>query len=324
MKQDEIIKEGKRVVEIEAREVSKLEERIDENFAKAVEILFECKGRVVLTGMGKSGIIAKKIAATMASTGTPAFFLHPAEGVHGDLGMLTRGDVVIAISNSGKTKEILDIIPVVKRLGLKLIALTGNRNSELAKKSDVVLDVSVTQEACPLGLAPTSSTTVALVMGDALAMALLKKKGFKRDDFALVHPAGSLGKRLTLKVEDLMHEDEEIPAVKEDTLMKDVVIEISSKRLGMTVVVDEDFKLKGIITDGDLRRFIEKFGKAMFDAKAKELMTKDPKVIKRDSLAVEALNLMEKYSITSLVVTDENNKVEGVIHLHDILKAGVV
>ncbi len=324
MKQDEIIKEGKRVVEIEAKEVSKLEERIDENFAKAVEILFECKGRVVLTGMGKSGIIAKKIAATMASTGTPAFFLHPAEGVHGDLGMLTRGDVVIAISNSGKTKEILDIIPVVKRLGLKLIALTGNKNSELAKKSDVVLDVSVTQEACPLGLAPTSSTTVALVMGDALAMALLKKKGFKRDDFALVHPAGSLGKRLTLKVEDLMHEDEEIPAVKEDTLMKDVVIEISSKRLGMTVVVDEDFKLKGIITDGDLRRFIEKFGKAMFDAKAKELMTKDPKVIKRDSLAVEALNLMEKYSITSLVVTDENNKVEGVIHLHDILKAGVV
>ncbi len=324
MKQDEIIKEGKRVVEIEAKEVSKLEERIDENFAKAVEILFECKGRVVLTGMGKSGIIAKKIAATMASTGTPAFFLHPAEGVHGDLGMLTRGDVVIAISNSGKTKEILDIIPVVKRLGLKLIALTGNKNSELAKKSDVVLDVSVTQEACPLGLAPTSSTTVALVMVDALAMALLKKKGFKRDDFALVHPAGSLGKRLTLKVEDLMHEDEEIPAVKEDTLMKDVVIEISSKRLGMTVVVDEDFKLKGIITDGDLRRFIEKFGKAMFDAKAKELMTKDPKVIKRDSLAVEALNLMEKYSITSLVVTDENNKVEGVIHLHDILKAGVV
>ncbi|NPA15132.1 MAG: KpsF/GutQ family sugar-phosphate isomerase [Deferribacteres bacterium] len=319
-----MIKEGRRVVEIEAREVSKLKERIGEEFAKAVEILFECKGRVVLTGMGKSGIIAKKIAATMASTGTPAFFLHPAEGVHGDLGMLTRGDVVIALSNSGKTREILDIIPVVKRLGLKLIALTGNVNSELARKSDVVLDVSVAQEACPLGLAPTSSTTVSLVMGDALAMALLKKKGFKRDDFALVHPAGSLGKRLTLKVEDLMHEGDEIPAVKEETPMKDVVIEISSKRLGMAVVVDEDFKLKGIITDGDLRRFIEKFGKAMFDAKAKELMTKDPKVIKRDALAVEALNIMEKYSITSLVVVDENNRVEGIIHLHDILKAGVV
>lgn len=324
MSREEIIKEGRRVVEIEAREVSKLKERIGEEFAKAVEILFECKGRVVLTGMGKSGIIAKKIAATMASTGTPAFFLHPAEGVHGDLGMLTRGDVVIALSNSGKTREILDIIPVVKRLGLKLIALTGNVNSELARKSDVVLDVSVAQEACPLGLAPTSSTTVSLVMGDALAMALLKKKGFKRDDFALVHPAGSLGKRLTLKVEDLMHEGDEIPAVKEETPMKDVVIEISSKRLGMAVVVDEDFKLKGIITDGDLRRFIEKFGKAMFDAKAKELMTKDPKVIKRDALAVEALNIMEKYSITSLVVVDENNRVEGIIHLHDILKAGVV
>jgi len=324
LSREEIIKEGRRVVEIEAREVSKLKERIGEEFAKAVEILFECKGRVVLTGMGKSGIIAKKIAATMASTGTPAFFLHPAEGVHGDLGMLTRGDVVIALSNSGKTREILDIIPVVKRLGLKLIALTGNVNSELARKSDVVLDVSVAQEACPLGLAPTSSTTVSLVMGDALAMALLKKKGFKRDDFALVHPAGSLGKRLTLKVEDLMHEGDEIPAVKEETPMKDVVIEISSKRLGMAVVVDEDFKLKGIITDGDLRRFIEKFGKAMFDAKAKELMTKDPKVIKRDALAVEALNIMEKYSITSLVVVDENNRVEGIIHLHDILKAGVV
>ncbi len=324
MSKDEIIAEGKRVVEIEAKEVSKLAERIDESFAKAVEILYQCKGRVVLTGMGKSGIIAKKIAATMASTGTPAFFLHPAEGMHGDLGMLTKGDVVVAVSNSGKTKEILDIIPIVKRLRLKLISLTGDKNSELAKKSDVVLDVSVSQEACPLGLAPTSSTTVALVMGDALAMALLKKKGFKRDDFALVHPAGSLGKRLTLRVEDLMHTDEEIPYVSEETPMKDVVIEISSKRLGMTVVVDKDFNLKGIITDGDLRRFIEKFGKAMFDATAKDLMTRDPKIISKDALAVEALSIMEKYSITSLVVVEDQNRVEGVIHLHDILKSGIV
>ena len=324
MSADEILREGRRVVEIELREIERLLHRIDENFVKAVDILSSCKGRVVFTGMGKSGIIARKIAATMASTGTPAFFLHPAEGVHGDLGMLAKGDVVVAISNSGETKEVLDIIPVVKRLGLKLIAMTGNLQSELAKKSDVVLDVSVEKEACPLGLAPTSSTTVALVMGDALAMALLKKKGFKKEDFALVHPAGSLGKRLLLKVEDLMHTGSDIPKVSEETPMKDVVIEISEKRLGMAVVCSNDNRVKGIITDGDLRRFIEKFGKAMFDAKAKEVMTKNPKVIKKDALAVEALNLMEKYSITSLIVVDEADKVEGVIHLHDILKSGIV
>ncbi|MGB9667496.1 MAG: KpsF/GutQ family sugar-phosphate isomerase, partial [Thermosulfidibacteraceae bacterium] len=212
----EIIEEGRRVIGVEVEEVKRLVDRVDENFARAVRILAECKGRVVFTGMGKSGIIAKKIASTMASTGTPAFFLHPAEGIHGDLGMLTKHDVVVAISNSGNTKEVLEIIPVVKRLGLKLISLTGNPNSELARKSDVVINVGVEREACPLGLAPTSSTTATLVMGDALAMALLKVKGFKREDFAMVHPGGSLGKRLLLKVEDLMHIDDEIPKTREN------------------------------------------------------------------------------------------------------------
>lgn len=276
------------------------------------------------TGMGKSGIIARKIAATMASTGTPSFFLHPAEGVHGDLGMITKGDVVVAISNSGKTREVLEVIPVVKRLGLKLIAMTGNLESELAKRADVVLDISVEREACPLGLAPTASTTAALVMGDALAMALLKRKGFRKEDFAFVHPAGSLGKRLLLRVEDLMHVGGEIPIVKPETPMKDVVLEISTKRLGMTTVVDDEGRLIGVITDGDLRRLIERMGKAMFDAKAKDVMTKNPKTIRKDALAVKALGEMERYSITSLVVVDNKNKVEGVIHLHDLLKSGIV
>ncbi len=324
MTREEIIAEGRRVVEIELEAVEGLMGKIDQNFAEAVEILYNCRGRVVFTGMGKSGIIARKIAATMASTGTPSFFLHPAEGVHGDLGMITKGDVVVAISNSGATKEVLEVIPVVKRLGLKLIAMTGNLSSELAKRADVVLDVSVKREACPLGLAPTASTTATLVMGDALAMALLKRKGFKREDFAFVHPAGSLGKRLLLKVEDLMHAGEEVPKVSPDTSMKDVVIEISAKRLGMTTVVDERDKLVGVITDGDLRRLLERMGKALFDVKAKDVMTKDPKVIERDALAVRALNEMERYSITSLVVVDTQGKVEGVIHLHDILKSGIV
>lgn len=324
MRTEEIIEEGKRVVEVELQAVKALLDRIDENFAKAVDILYNCKGRVVFTGMGKSGIIARKIAATMASTGTPSFFLHPAEGVHGDLGMIAKGDVVVAISNSGKTKEVLEVIPVVKRLGLKLIAMTGDVNSELAKRADVVLDVSVAQEACPLGLAPTASTTATLVMGDALAMALLKRKGFKKEDFAFVHPAGSLGKRLLLRVEDLMHVGDDVPKVEPDTPMKDVVIEISSKRLGMAAVVDSEERLVGVITDGDLRRLIERMGKAMFDAKAKDVMTKNPKTISKDALAVRALGEMERYSITSLVVVDEEKKVEGVIHLHDLLKSGIV
>ncbi len=324
MTKGEIIEEGKRVVRVELEAVRALLDRIDESFAEAVELLYRCRGRVVVTGMGKSGIIGRKIAATLASTGTPSFFLHPAEGVHGDLGMLTRQDVVVAISNSGRTKEVLEVIPVVKRLGLKLIAMTGDMGSELAKRADVVLDVSVEREACPLGLAPTSSTTAALVMGDALAMALLKKKGFKREDFAIVHPAGSLGKKLLLRVEDLMHTGNEVPMVLPRTPMKDVVIEISEKRLGMTTVVDEEGRLVGVITDGDLRRLIERMGKAMFDAMASEVMTKRPKVIERDALAVRALNEMEKYSITSLVVVDAEGKVEGVIHLHDLLKSGIV
>ena len=324
MTKEEIIEEGKRVVRVELEAVRALLDRIDESFAEAVELLYRCRGRVVVTGMGKSGIIGRKIAATLASTGTPSFFLHPAEGVHGDLGMLTRQDVVVAISNSGRTKEVLEVIPVVKRLGLKLIAMTGDMGSELAKRADVVLDVSVEREACPLGLAPTSSTTAALVMGDALAMALLKKKGFKREDFAIVHPAGSLGKKLLLRVEDLMHTVNEVPMVLPRTPMKDVVIEISEKRLGMTTVVDEEGRLVGVITDGDLRRLIERMGKAMFDATASEVMTKRPKVIERDALAVRALNEMEKYSITSLVVVDAEGKVEGVIHLHDLLKSGIV
>jgi len=319
--------QAKRVLQIEADAVKALIDRIDDRFERAVEMILNCKGRVVVTGMGKSGLIGKKIAATLASTGTPALFLHPAEGIHGDLGMVMRGDTVIALSNSGETEEIARMLPSLKRLGIKLIALTGNTDSTLAKNSEVVIDVGVKEEACPLGLAPTASTTATLAMGDAIAVALLDKRGFREEDFACFHPGGTLGKRLLLRVRDLMHTGDAVPAVSEATLIKDAIYEISSKKMGITSVLDGAGKLVGVISDGDLRRWMErteKTGENLLSKKAKDIMTKNPKVITREALAAEAVAIMERNSITCLIVADHDAKPEGVIHLHDLLKAGVV
>ncbi|OGW42520.1 MAG: D-arabinose 5-phosphate isomerase [Nitrospirae bacterium GWD2_57_9] len=319
--------QAKRVLRIEADAIAALIDRVDHRFEQAVRLILNCKGRVVVTGMGKSGLIGKKIAATLASTGTPALFLHPAEGIHGDLGMVTRGDTVIALSNSGETEELARMLPSLKRLGIKIIALTGNTESTLAKNSDVVIDVGVQEEACPLGLAPTASTTATLAMGDALAVALLEQRGFKEEDFACFHPGGSLGKRLLLRVQDLMHSGEAIPVVSEQTLIKDAIYEISSKKMGITAVVNAQGSLVGVISDGDLRRWMEKTeksGENLLTKKAQEIMTRNPKVANKDSLAAEAVALMEKNSITCLIVSSDGTKPEGVIHLHDLLKAGVV
>ncbi|MFQ5881332.1 MAG: SIS domain-containing protein [Candidatus Methylomirabilales bacterium] len=318
-----ILEWARRVLEIEAEAVSALIPRLDEQFIRAVEILYECQGRVVLMGMGKSGFIAKKIAATLASTGTPALYLHPVEGVHGDLGMIVRGDVVVVVSNSGGTTEIMEILPALKRFSVKLIALTGNLDSALAKESDVTLDVSVHEEACPLNLAPTASTTAALAMGDALAVALLEKRGFKAENFAVLHPGGRLGRRLLLRVQDLMHVGTDMPIVSEETLMRDVILEISTKRLGITMVVDGSGRLTGIITDGDLRRGLEKYSN-LLERRAQECMTHHPKVIDKEELAARAVQVIEQHKITSLLVVDRAGRPEGVVHLHDILQAGVV
>ncbi|MCX8026253.1 MAG: KpsF/GutQ family sugar-phosphate isomerase [Thermodesulfovibrionales bacterium] len=315
---------AKKVLNIESEAVKSLADRIDDNFALVIKTLLDCKGRVVVTGMGKSGLVGKKIAATLASTGTPAFFLHPAEASHGDLGMVTSRDIVIALSNSGETKEILDLIPFLKRFGLKLIALTGNPNSTLATSADINLNVSVSQEACDINLIPTASTTAAMAMGDAIAVALLSKRGFKEQDFAFLHPGGTIGKKLFIKVKDLMHTGDDLPIVAPHCPMSQVVIEISSKRLGMAVVTDETWKILGIITDGDVRRGIGKYGKDFFDMQVGEVMTKSPKLIDEEDLAVKALNIMEQYSITTLLVPDKNGCIKGVIHLHDILKQGIV
>lgn len=317
-----VIEQAKKVLKIEAEAISALTERINESFVKAVDLVFFCKGKIVVTGVGKSGLIGQKIASTLASTGTPSFFMHPAEGIHGDLGMLSKNDVVIAISNSGESNEISQIIPVVKRMGLPLISMTGNRSSTLAKSGDAVLDISVKEEACPLGLAPTASTTATLAMGDALAVAVLDKRGFNKEDFALLHPGGSLGKRLLVRVSDLMHTGEAIPLVTENTVMKVALFEITSKRLGVTGVLDDEGFLEGAITDGDLRRAMEK-GLDVLNKNASEIMTRNPKKIDADALAAEALQKMEQHSITSLFVMD-GEKVAGIVHLHDLLKAGVV
>jgi arabinose-5-phosphate isomerase len=319
--------QAKRVLTIEAEAVAALVNRIDEQFEKAVEMLLTCKGRVVVTGMGKSGLIGKKIAATLASTGTPALFIHPAESIHGDLGMVTRGDTVIALSNSGETEELALMLPSLKRLGIKIIALTGNIESTLAKNSDVVIDIGVKEEACPLGLAPTASTTATLAMGDALAVVLLDQRGFKQEDFACFHPGGTLGKKLLLRVRDLMHAGDAVPVVSEETLIKDAIYEISSKKMGITAVLNTAGKLVGVISDGDLRRWMEKTeksGENLLAKKAKDIMTRKPKVANKDALAAEAVALMEKNSITCLIVSDSSARPEGVIHLHDLLKAGVV
>lgn len=320
----EIIKQAKNIIKIEADAVGALVDRIDERFVEAIEIMYSCTGKVVVTGMGKSGTIGKKIAATLASTGTPALFLNSAEGSHGDLGMVSKGDVVLAISNSGETAEILNMLPTLKRLDIKIISLTGNLDSVLAKRADVSIDVSVKEEACPMGLAPTASTTAALAMGDTLAITLLNKRGFSEEDFAVFHPGGNLGRKLLLTVEDLMHAGDTIPVVQMDTLMKDAIMEISSKRFGITAVTNDDSRLQGVITDGDLRRGLEKWGADFFSLKAADSMTHSPKTIQKDILAAKAVSIMEKYSITVLMVADSENNIEGIIHLHDLLKAGIV
>ncbi|MEK7864514.1 MAG: KpsF/GutQ family sugar-phosphate isomerase [Nitrospirota bacterium] len=320
---ENIIDIAKKVLKIEADAVAALAEKLDSTFEKAIDIIFKSKGRVVVTGMGKSGLVGKKIAATLASTGTPAFFMHPAEASHGDLGMVTSDDVIIAISNSGETEELSGLIPFLKRFNVSLIAMTGSRNSTLAKSADIHLDVSVKEEACPLGVVPTASTTAALAMGDAIAVALLVKRGLKQEDFAFFHPGGNLGKKLFIKVKDLMHTGDALPFVSPETEMTKAVVEISSKRLGVAIVSDTSRKILGVLTDGDIRRGIEKWGKKFFDMKAGEVMTKNPKTISEEELAVKALSIMETHSITSLAVPDSNGKAIGVIHLHDILKQGI-
>jgi arabinose-5-phosphate isomerase len=320
----ELIDQAKNILKIEADSVEALIDRIDESFINAIDLLYSCTGKVVVTGIGKSGIIGKKIAATLASTGTPALFLNSAEGGHGDLGMVSKNDVVLAISNSGETEEIIRILPTLKRLDIKIISMTGNSDSVLARRSDVSLDVSVREEACPMGLAPTASTTASLAMGDTLAITLLKKRGFTEEDFAVFHPGGNLGRKLILTVEDLMHVNDAVPVVQQNTLMKDAIIEISSKRLGITAVINDNYTLCGVITDGDLRRGLEKWGEDFFSLTAGETMTHRPRTISKNVLAAKAVSIMEKYSITVLVVTDDNNKIEGIIHLHDLLKAGIV
>ena len=317
------IDHGRRVLEIEARAISDLIGRLDHRFSDAVDLLYACAGKVVVSGMGKSGLIGQKIAATLASTGSPAFFLHPAEGIHGDLGMVARRDTLIALSNSGETEEVLKLLPFVKRLSIPVIALTGRPQSTLAKNSDVVLDVSVTEEACPMGLAPTASTTAALAMGDALAIALLEKRGFKEEDFAQFHPGGTLGRRLLLKVSDVMQHGAAMPRVNSRATVRDAILEMTSKKLGMTTVVDEQGQLVGVITDGDLRRFLEK-GINVSTVNAADVATRSPKTIEHDALAARAVQIMEQFSITSLVVLDDRRTLLGVIHLHDLLKSGIV
>jgi len=312
---------GKKVLEAEREALSDLILSLDENFNKAVETILSTKGKIVVTGMGKSGLIGKKIAATLASTGTPSFFLHPAEAIHGDLGMISKEDLVLAISNSGETPELLAIIPTIKRWGNTVIGITNNPSSTLARESDIHLFLNVKREACPLNLAPTSSSTATLALGDALAIALLEMRGFTAEDFARFHPGGSLGKKL-MRVREIMHKGEELPIVYPETPLKETVIIMSEKGFGAAFVVDKDKNLIGIITDGDLRRFIKKGG-SIDKGKTSEGMTHDPKQIRKDMLVIEALEIMEKHNITVLPVI-ENKKPIGLVHLHDILKSGVI
>ena len=318
-----VLERARKVLETEARAIMDLIPRLGEDFSRAVDLVLACRGRIVVSGMGKSGIIGRKLVSSLASIGVPSLFLHPAEGAHGDAGMMTRGDVVIALSKSGETEELLNLLSAVRRLGIPLISLTGNVRSSIGRWSEVVLDVGVAEEACPLDLVPTSSTAAAMAMGDALVMALLEKKGLRPEDFAVYHPGGSLGKRLLLQVKDLSHAGEEIPAVKLDAPFKDVIYEISSKRLGVTTVADEAGCLAGIVTDGDVRRAVERHEDVLL-TRAEDIMTRDPKVIDENVLAAEALRLMETYSITSVLTTDGDGRTTGIIHLHDILKAGIL
>lgn len=314
---------GRAVIETEAKAVNALQGRIDEQFAKACRLLLACSGRVVVTGMGKSGHIANKLAATLASTGTPAFYVHPGEASHGDLGMITRGDTLIALSNSGETDEINQLLPLIKRREIQLIALTGRADSTLAAAADVHLDIHVDAEACPLGLAPTASTTAALAMGDALAVALLDARGFTAEDFALSHPGGRLGRRLLLRIDDLMHVGKAIPQVEAETPLADALLEMTRKGLGMTAVVDETQRVIGVFTDGDLRRALDR-AVDMHKAPVSQVMTPSPRCIEPGLLAAEALALMERYSINALLVTDAQKHLVGALNMHDLLRAGVV
>lgn len=324
--EDVMLEQARQVLRMEAEAVLEQVERIDEHFKAAVEMIMACPGRTVITGMGKSGIIGRKMAATLASTGTPSFYLHPAEGIHGDLGMVTEGDVVIALSNSGETGEVLHILPSLRRIGAKLIAMVGNPNSTLAKNSDIVLNVGVTREACPLGLAPTSSTTAALAYGDALALALLSKRKFTASQFAVFHPGGSLGRKLLLTVEDIMHSGTENPLVKADISVQDALFVITDKGLGAVSVVDDDNKMLGVLTDGDIRRGLSK-GVDFLKRPVTELMTARPKTITKEKLAAQALHIMESNRpkpITVLPVVDAENHVIGLLHMTDLVRQGVV
>jgi len=312
-----------RVLRVEAEAILGLVGKLDARFERAVELLHGCGGRVIVTGMGKSGIIGRKIAATLASTGTPSYYLHPAEGMHGDLGMVARGDVVLALSNSGETDEVLAILPPLKRLGVPIVLLTGNPQSTLALQCEVVLDVSVTEEACPMNLAPTSSTTAALAAGDALAMALLELRGLRPEDYAALHPRGTLGWRALFRVADLMHTGDAVPRVATDASLEEAIVEMSRKRFGMTTVTDADGHLTGVITDGDLRR-LHLRTPSIGGLRAGDIASAAPKTIAADELAAKALEVMEAWAITSLVVPDEGGRPLGVIHMHDILRAKIV
>ena len=323
MNKDAITTLAQAVIENEAAAVSALLDRIDESFCRACEIMLDCEGRIVVIGMGKSGHIGGKIAATLASTGTPAFFVHPAEASHGDLGMIKKTDVVLALSNSGETDEVNLILPLLKRLGVRIIAMTGNTDSTLARHADIHLDVSVAEEACPLGLAPTSSTTVALVMGDVLAVSLLESKGFTREDFARSHPAGQLGRRILLHIQDIMHTGENIPCVDEQSTISQAIVEMTRKRLGMTAVVDVSGKVSGIYTDGDLRRTLDS-GLDPHNTLVSATMTHGGKHISPKALAMEAVQMMQAHSIQGLLVIDDDGQLVGALNFQDLLKAGVV
>lgn len=323
MNADALKQLARAVIETELTAVTGLLERIDHNFVAACEALLDCKGRVVLLGVGKSGHIGGKIAATLASTGTPAFFVHPAEASHGDLGMITEDDVVLLLSNSGETDEVKSLLPVLKRLGVVIVAMTGNPASTLGQHADINLDVSIGEEACPLGLAPTSSTTAALVMGDALAVSLLETRGFTRDDFARSHPAGALGRKLFLHIRDVMHSGTEIPAVSPSATVSEAIVEMTSKRLGLSAVVDELNQVLGVFTDGDLRRALDR----KFDPHhtgVDQVMTASPKTIRPDALAAEGVQLMQQHKIQGLLVVDETDQLVGVLNFHDLLGAGIV
>lgn len=317
-----LITKAKRVLNIEIEAIQTILSNLDEEFEKAIDLIYECKGRIVVTGMGKSGLIGRKISATLSSTGTPSFFMHPAEGSHGDSGAIMKGDIVLALSNSGETEEITFLLPLIKRKGLKLIAMTGKKDSTLGKKSDIVLDVSVEKEACPLGLAPTASSTACLALGDALAVVLLEKRGFTPEDFLQFHPSGKLGKQLLWKVDDLMHKGEALPIVNANITFHEALFTITEKGLGLSIVINEKNEVTGVLTDGDIRRALNKTPDTS-KLLVYEVMTKNPKAISKEALAAEALQQMETFSITSLIIVNEKQEPEGIIHIHDLLKAGV-